>query len=57
MFLARLTKPGNSWRACVATLHAKNGIVKGELDGLKFVGFVDENGKIKNSYPTFVYKD
>ncbi|MCV4234508.1 WXG100 family type VII secretion target [Virgibacillus sp. LDC1] len=35
----------------------KNGIVKGELDGLKFIGFVDENGKIKNFYPTFDYKD
>ncbi|HFL3236785.1 TPA: CdiA family toxin C-terminal domain-containing protein, partial [Clostridioides difficile] len=37
--------------------NVKNGIVKGELDGLKFVGFVDENGKIKNFYPTFDYKD
>ncbi len=37
--------------------NVKNGIVKGELDGLKFIGFVDEDGKIKNFYPTFDYKD
>ncbi|MGG4399794.1 WXG100 family type VII secretion target [Paenibacillus amylolyticus] len=33
--------------------NVKNGIVKGELNGLKFVGFVDEKGNIKNFYPAF----
>lgn len=35
----------------------KNGIVKGELDGLKFMGFMDENRKLKVFYSTFDYKD
>ncbi|WP_458123222.1 WXG100 family type VII secretion target [Paenibacillus sp. Z3-2] len=33
--------------------NVKNGIVKGELNGLKFVGFVDDKGNIKNFYPAF----
>lgn len=37
--------------------NVKNGIVKGELDGLKFVGFVDDERKIRNFYPIFEYKD
>ncbi|MFC7677585.1 WXG100 family type VII secretion target [Paenibacillus sp. GCM10028914] len=37
--------------------NVKNGIVKGELNGLKFIGFVDENGKVKNFYPTFDFRN
>ncbi|MCP1185540.1 WXG100 family type VII secretion target [Paenibacillus sp. 1781tsa1] len=37
----------------IQTGNVKNGIVKGELNGLKFVGFVDEKGNIKNFYPAF----
>lgn len=34
-----------------------NGIVKGEVNGLKFVGYVDDGGEIRNFYPVFDYKD